>query len=75
MDPAPLIFDGHCDGQNGLHTHFARQRNVCEGVASCERTLKESYRKPDPTVRFPYFSGKTSWIRVANLRGRIRVAS
>ena len=22
---APLIFDGHCDRRNGLHTHFARQ--------------------------------------------------
>ena len=21
---APLIFDRHCDRQNGLHTHFAR---------------------------------------------------
>ena len=23
------LFDGNCDGQNGLHTHFARQRTVC----------------------------------------------
>ena len=22
-------FDGYCDGQNGLHTHFACQCNVC----------------------------------------------
>ena len=37
------LFDGHCDGQSGLHTHFARQRNVCygdsDGVAGCERAL------------------------------------
>ena len=30
------LFDGHCDGQNWLHTHFARQRNV---VAWCEWTV------------------------------------
>ena len=29
------LFDVDCDGQNGLHTHFARQRNVCDGVAWC----------------------------------------
>ena len=23
------LSDGHCDGQNGLHTHFACQHNVC----------------------------------------------
>ena len=27
------LFDGHCDGQNGLHTLFAAQRNV---VVWCE---------------------------------------
>ena len=34
------LFDGHCDRQNGLHTHFACQPNVCyddgEGVVWCE---------------------------------------
>ena len=34
------LFDGHCDGQKGLHTHSARERNVCDGVAWCEQTLK-----------------------------------
>ena len=37
------LFDRHCDGQNGLHTHFAHQCNVCygdcDGVAYCERAL------------------------------------
>ena len=35
------VFDGHCDEQNELHTHFACQRNVCngDGVARCEQTL------------------------------------
>ena len=23
------LFDGHCDRQNGLHTHFSHQHNVC----------------------------------------------
>ena len=35
--------DGHCDGHNGLHTHFAHQCNICygdgDGVAWCERAL------------------------------------
>ena len=36
-------FDGHCDGQNGLHTHFARQRNeIRNGVARCEEALKHN---------------------------------
>ena len=30
------LSDGHYDGQNWLHTHFARQCNVCDGVACCE---------------------------------------
>ena len=25
------LFDGHCDGQNGLHGHFAYKRKVCYG--------------------------------------------
>ena len=33
------LFDGHCDGQNGLHTHCARQRNVCDGDAWCEQAF------------------------------------
>ena len=34
-------FDGNCDGQNGLHTHFARQRSVWrDGVAWCEQGFK-----------------------------------
>ena len=45
MDMAPLIcFDGYSDEQNGLLTHFARQRNICygdgDGVAWCERALR-----------------------------------
>ena len=32
------LFDSQCDGQNGLHTHFARQHN---GVAGCERTIRD----------------------------------
>ena len=31
------LFDDHFDGQKGLHTHFARQRNV---VAWCEQILR-----------------------------------
>ena len=35
------LFDRICHGQNGFHTYFARQRNVCygdgDGVAWCER--------------------------------------
>ena len=30
------LFDGHCDGQNGLHTNVSRQRNICNRVAWCE---------------------------------------
>ena len=30
------LFDGHCDGQNGLHTHFAHQHNI---IAWYEWTL------------------------------------
>ena len=26
------FLDGHCDGHNGLHTHFACQCNICYGV-------------------------------------------
>ena len=26
------LFDRHCDGQNGLHTHFVRQHNICYEV-------------------------------------------
>ena len=33
------LFDGHCDGQNRLHTHLSRQHNV---VAWRERTFKLS---------------------------------
>ena len=34
------VFNGHCDRQNGFHTNFARQRNVCDGVAWCEQSYK-----------------------------------
>ena len=38
------LFEGHCDGQNGLNTHFVHQLNVCygddEGVAWFERAFK-----------------------------------
>ena len=34
------VFDGNCDGENGLHNHFARQSSVCcDGVAPCEQGL------------------------------------
>ena len=37
------LFDGHCDGQSGLHIHFAHLRNICysdcDGVTWCERDL------------------------------------
>ena len=40
------LFDGHCDRQNGLHIHFARQPNFCygdgDGVAWCERALTDN---------------------------------
>ena len=37
-------FDRHCDEQNGLYTHFVRQRNVCyygdgDWVIRCEQTF------------------------------------
>ena len=32
MDGTFDLFDRHCDGQNGLHTHFVRQRNICYKV-------------------------------------------
>ena len=34
------LFNGHCGGKNGLHNHFARHRNVCDGVAWREQTLR-----------------------------------
>ena len=38
------LFNGHCNGQNGLHTNFARQCNICyadgDGVTWCERALR-----------------------------------
>ena len=39
-----VLFEGHCDGQNGLRTHLTRERNICygdgDGVTWCERTIK-----------------------------------
>ena len=42
-----VTFNGHCDGQNGLHTHFAYQCNVCnvcysdsDEVAWCEQAFR-----------------------------------
>ena len=35
------LFDGHCVGQNGLHTNFARQRNI-------EDNLEDKKQKPLP---------------------------
>ena len=37
------LFDRHCDGQNGLHTHFAHQRNICDGVVCCEQAFMVSF--------------------------------
>ena len=39
------LFDGHCNGQNGLHSNFAIQRNICygDGVAWCERALRNLF--------------------------------
>ena len=34
------LFDGQCDGQNGLHTIFACQHNVFDGAVRCEHTLR-----------------------------------
>ena len=31
---------GRIDGQNGLHTYFSRQRNVCDEIIWCERALR-----------------------------------
>ena len=32
--------DRHCDGKNGLHTHFAFQRNgILNGISRCEQTI------------------------------------
>ena len=43
------LFDGHCDGQNGLHTHFPYKRYVCysdsDGIVQCEQTLNTSNKK------------------------------
>ena len=36
------LFDGDCDGQNRSHSQFSRQRNVCDGVAWCERAFIRS---------------------------------
>ena len=57
------LFNRHCDGQNGLHTHFVRQRNVCygdgNGIARCEQTLR-------PMVEFSPRGGS----RTSPRRGR-----
>ena len=42
------LFDEHCDGQNGLHTHFARQLNrICNGVARCEQAFIHTAQEQD----------------------------
>ena len=46
------LFDGQCDWQNGLHTHFARQHKICDGVASCEWALRLSSRREFLMVKF-----------------------
>ena len=33
------LFNRQCDGKNGLHSDFAHQRNVFDGVVRCEQTL------------------------------------
>ena len=33
----------HCDGQNGLHTYFAHQRYICDGVVCCEWAFMVSF--------------------------------
>ena len=34
------LSDGHSDGENGMHTHFSRQRNrKHNGIIRCEQTL------------------------------------
>ena len=34
------LFDGHCDGQNGLHTHFAHHYGGGDRVAWGELAFK-----------------------------------
>ena len=44
------LFDGHCDGENSLHSHFGRQRNICyddgDRIAWRERAFKVCLHVP-----------------------------
>ena len=39
------LFDGHCDWQNGLQTHFACKCNIAYGVVQCEQTSKSQSKE------------------------------
>ena len=46
------LFDRHYDG---LHTHFAYEHNICDGVAWCEQILRPSVSGIRPTEKFIEF--------------------
>ena len=54
--PLWVLENGHCEGQNGLHTHFARQCNICyvdgDGVTWCkwDFTLGSTVEPNDVTI-------------------------
>ena len=35
------LFDGHCDGQNGLHTHFTHHYGDGDGIDWCEQSFRD----------------------------------
>ena len=52
------LFDRHYDGQNGLHTHFAYQRErIRNGVVRCEQTFRHNFllRRSGILVTHPTF--------------------
>ena len=65
MGSAFDLFDRHCNKQNGLHTHFAHQRNVCYGdcdrVNACEQVLTLTLLPEGGLLRDPADSGCGSW--------------
>ena len=63
------LFDGHCAGQNGLHTHFVHQCNeIRDGVARCEQafSLEYSWTVADPG--FPWQRSLLQNAKNANLK-------
>ena len=61
------LFDGHCDRQNGLHTHFACQCNICygDGIAWCARAFGRS-RYILFSFKWPLFT--FFWSQMASLQ-------